>query len=230
MDSIDLAGAWHALEQAAPYVLAILVALTALAHTFQSAARALQRWAATTPAKWDDEAAARFVRFADALATVLDWIGALLPRIGFGRRSSILLVAFVLTSSTTLACGSSAGAALAGQSTPQSLGFRIHASEGSTIIIGGAYECRELEPPAEGEARSPHRCEPREGEGASVQFWLDGRSGGASTDQEISGPNISTLLKLLAQVPVSTGGAASTGGQSQSDDGDDGGSSTGAEP
>ena len=73
------------LEAAAPWILAILVATTTLAHALARAARAFERWAATTPSPHDDLVARRAVRWADGAAAALDWISALLPRVGLGR-------------------------------------------------------------------------------------------------------------------------------------------------
>lgn len=84
---MDLHQIIDAVQQAAPYVLAVLLALTALARALQAAAHAFARYAATTPTPKDDEVAKRLVGYADATAKALDWIGAVLPQIGFGRRS-----------------------------------------------------------------------------------------------------------------------------------------------
>jgi hypothetical protein len=83
---MDLHQIIDGVQQAAPYVLAVLIALTALAHALQAAAHAFQRYAERTPTPKDDEVAARLVGYADWTATALDWIGAVLPQIGFGRR------------------------------------------------------------------------------------------------------------------------------------------------
>lgn len=83
MESTDVL---DTLEQAAPYVLAIIVALTALAHVLQAAAYAFRRWAITTPTPKDDEVAERIVRFVDRMTCVLDTLQAWLPQLGFGQR------------------------------------------------------------------------------------------------------------------------------------------------
>ncbi len=72
----------QALDDASPYILAILVALTALSHALQAAARAFDHYARSTKAEWDDEAARNAVRFADAMAGALDAVTHWLPRIG----------------------------------------------------------------------------------------------------------------------------------------------------
>ncbi|MEC7520186.1 MAG: hypothetical protein VYE22_09995 [Myxococcota bacterium] len=82
---MDLQEIIQTAEDAAPWVLGVLIATTALAHALARAARAFERYARTTPATWDDEAARRAVRWADGLAAALDWISALMPRIGLGR-------------------------------------------------------------------------------------------------------------------------------------------------
>lgn len=83
---MDLQLAWEAMQDAAPYALAILVALTALVHAMRAAARAFERWAAKTASKRDDQWAATIVAALDSVARVLDAVQALLPRVGFGRR------------------------------------------------------------------------------------------------------------------------------------------------
>ncbi len=85
---MTLIEAWQALQDAAPYIVAILVATTALARVAQRAAHALDRWAAASAYAWDDEPASAVARAADALVRALDWLSALLPRIGFGSLST----------------------------------------------------------------------------------------------------------------------------------------------
>lgn len=82
---MTLIEAWQALQDAAPYIVAVLAATTALAHVLQRAAHALDRWAAASAATWDDEPASVLARAMDAFVRALDWVSALLPRIGFGR-------------------------------------------------------------------------------------------------------------------------------------------------
>lgn len=72
-------------EAAAPWILGVLIATTALAHALVAAARAFHRYALTTPATWDDEVGERAVRFSEAAASVLEGLAAILPRIGVGR-------------------------------------------------------------------------------------------------------------------------------------------------
>lgn len=73
-------------RDAAPYALAILLATTALAHACQHAARAFERYAASTPSKSDDALAARLRRYADSFAGALDFLGAIMPRLSAGRK------------------------------------------------------------------------------------------------------------------------------------------------
>lgn len=108
----DLDHLWRTIEDASPYVLAILLALTALAKACKAGSLALQRWAATTPATWDDEAASRLVRWTTGFARGLEWIEALLPRIGFGRRGGPGAGALVIL--VALSIGSTASACSAG--------------------------------------------------------------------------------------------------------------------
>jgi hypothetical protein len=83
---MDLHEVMKTIEDAAPYVLAILVALTVLAHALQAAAHAFWRFAVTTPTPKDDELAGRLVRYADAMVLTLDRLQAWLPQIAFGER------------------------------------------------------------------------------------------------------------------------------------------------
>lgn len=72
-------------EAAAPWILGVLIATTALAHALVRAARAFHRYALTTPSTLDDEVGERAVRFSEAAASVLEGLAAILPRIGVGR-------------------------------------------------------------------------------------------------------------------------------------------------
>lgn len=86
---MDLTEIIQTAEAAAPWILAILIATTTLAHALVAAARAFARYAATTPATWDDEVGERAVRFSEAAASVLEGLAAILPRIGVGREPTV---------------------------------------------------------------------------------------------------------------------------------------------
>lgn len=83
---MDLAQYLDAAKQAAPYILLVLGATTALAHALRAAARAFERYAATTPTPTDDEVAHRLVGYADTMVAVFDKASAFLPRVGFGPK------------------------------------------------------------------------------------------------------------------------------------------------
>ena len=72
---------WSAAQKAAPFLIALLIATTTLSHVLQSAAQALERYAATTKATWDDKLARRLVRFANGLVSVCDFLVRILPRL-----------------------------------------------------------------------------------------------------------------------------------------------------
>jgi hypothetical protein len=78
--------AWLAwIEHWAPYALALLVLVTAAVHALLPAARAFQRWTASTTATWDDGVARKLVGalewMAGASAAILSWV----PRLTVGR-------------------------------------------------------------------------------------------------------------------------------------------------
>ena len=76
---LDLVHAW------APYALAALLCTTALVHALLPIARAVERWAATTPARWDDDPAHRLVAALEWLAAASALVLSLVPRITIGR-------------------------------------------------------------------------------------------------------------------------------------------------
>lgn len=82
---IPLPPAWlEAAHQWAPYVVAALVLTTALVHLLLPIARAVERWALTTPATWDDGPARRAVEILEWLAGLLRLLLTYVPRIALG--------------------------------------------------------------------------------------------------------------------------------------------------
>lgn len=227
----DLESIWQTAEAAAPYALAILVALTVLSHALQAGARALQRWATTTPAQWDDAAAARLVRWADGLAAALEWIAALLPRVDWralakvlealrrngprgpggpsaGAGAVVVILALVVASSAICACGSSAALATPIQTIPQHVTLELDASDGGTITIGGECSPTGATPPAP--------LVTLRGDCGGGSVWLDARGGGAGAETQQSGTEIDTAVDAAASVAASGSGSASSGPASSS--------------
>ncbi len=218
MQSIEVG--WKAFAAAAPYLLALLLAASVLAHALHEAARAFERFATTTAATWDDGLARRLVQVASVLVAGADWLVALLRKLmplaphrddkgGPGPGVVLVLLALVAATST-VACGSSAALATPVQTIPQHVSLTLDASDGGTISIGG--ECGpESPPPAEESAAGPVAVA---GDCGGGSVWLDARGGGATADTEQVGTVIRTAIDaaLSAQVPIATGaGSASTG-------------------
>lgn len=118
-----------AAHEAAPYVLAVLIATTVMVRALLPMARALERWATMTPAAWDDAGARSAVAILEWLAAATASVLVLLPRVTIGepdttdaqrsrRRSSknrgpgapglALLFAVAACSGTASGCGASA--------------------------------------------------------------------------------------------------------------------------
>ena len=74
------------LHRWAPTVLAALLVTTALVHASLPLARALHRWAGTTPARWDDTASARLLAVLEWLAAATGAVLAWVPRLAIGPR------------------------------------------------------------------------------------------------------------------------------------------------
>lgn len=78
--------AWLPHVQAwAPRLLAALLLTTALVHLLLPIARAVERWALTTPATWDDGPARRAVEVLEWAAGLSQLLLALVPRLAVGR-------------------------------------------------------------------------------------------------------------------------------------------------
>jgi hypothetical protein len=76
------------LHRWAPTVLAALLLTTALVHASLPLARALHRWAGTTPARWDDAPAARLLAGLEWLAAATGAVLAWVPRLAIGPTRS----------------------------------------------------------------------------------------------------------------------------------------------
>jgi len=74
-----------ALHAWAPYALAALLLTTALVHALLPVARAVELWAQTTPARWDDGPAHRLVEALEWAASASALVLSLVPRITVGR-------------------------------------------------------------------------------------------------------------------------------------------------
>lgn len=81
-----LSTAWAHREEIGAWLLAALVASTALVHLFQQAAHAFEKYAAKTENKRDDEVARGLASVADKAAVALDTVASLLPKIGPGGK------------------------------------------------------------------------------------------------------------------------------------------------
>ena len=77
------------MDELAPLLLALLVAMTVLVQALRPIARWLAVKAASTPNTTDDAAADAAVRALDAAARWLDRAQAYAPRIGIGRRQDL---------------------------------------------------------------------------------------------------------------------------------------------
>jgi len=74
-----------ALHAWAPYALAALLLTTAFVHALLPVARAVERWAQSTPARWDDAPTHRLVAALEWLAAASALVLSLVPRITIGR-------------------------------------------------------------------------------------------------------------------------------------------------
>ena len=81
-----LQAAWAHREEIGAWLLAALVASTALVHVFQQGAHAFERYAEKTSTKKDDAVARRLAAAADWAALALDTVASLLPKIGPGGK------------------------------------------------------------------------------------------------------------------------------------------------
>jgi len=68
----------------APYVLGALAITTIAAHTLLPLARRVEEWARSTPATWDDGAAAKLVIVLEYAALASQALLAALPRLAVG--------------------------------------------------------------------------------------------------------------------------------------------------
>ena len=85
IDDLPIPPDWlEAVHAWAPSVLAALVLTTALVHLALPVARAIERWAITTPVAWDDGPARRLVEALEWLASALSAVLAWLPRLAVG--------------------------------------------------------------------------------------------------------------------------------------------------
>ncbi len=169
---IPLPPAWlEAAHQWAPYVVAALVLTTALVHLLLPIARAVERWAVTTPAAWDDGPARRLVEVLEWLAGLSQILLALVPRLAVGRPGASakdagpkppaggrppplpVLLALLVAVTSSVASGCGAGA-LGAQADLIAFGG-LAAAEADEVLVGA--RARELDAVLE---RARAECSP----------------------------------------------------------------------
>lgn len=150
--------AWLPHVQAwAPRLLAALLLTTALVHLLLPIARAVERWALTTPATWDDGPARRAVEVLEWAAGLSQLLLALVPRLAVGRPGAPakdagpkpggrppplpVLLALLVAVTSSVASGCGAGA-LGAQADLIAFGG-LAAAEADEVLVGA--RARELD-------------------------------------------------------------------------------------